>query len=362
MAGYVNLHDAATVRRVLRAAHMLLRDRRYIGIQGFAVGSKTVDGRAGNQAVLHVLVDQLRNPKQSGAPPIPSGGVVDAGGFLQDDSFAGSLLVLDVQAVGKLSPQAAVAPIALSPVASLRTGVRPAFPGASIAHAALPGAGTLGACLRDAAGNLYVLSNNHVLALETGILDGVGVGGRFGMAALRDQITQPGAEPPRRRSAADILAELADFVPLNFEGIGAADTNYCDAALAMPFDPADVEAAIPLLGPSGGWLSVGSVAATIRAGDTVYKVGRTSGATRGTVTFVDATIRMTYDAGYVIFDRQCLTTAMSLAGDSGSLVIGANRTAYGLLMGGSGTVSIFSPLLTVLELFEQRLGTTLALA
>jgi hypothetical protein len=365
-SGYVNLRNTATVRRILRAVRRLLVDPRHSDVQGFAVGFKKVGNKTTAEVALIVLVDAKPSGKDGpNAPLVPPGSVVDAGEFLQDDAFAGQLLLLDVQPVGRLMPQGAFsASLAMAPsYNSLRALDRPAFPGSSLAHGALAGTGTLGAVLRDDGGNLYLLSNNHVLALETGVRDGVVVGGRFGIAVTGDPILQPGDEPPRKKLPGDLIASLSDFVPLYFVGASVpVETNYCDVALARVNDPATVLPSVPFLGASGRWIHVNSVADTIRIDDVVFKVGRTSGATRGTVTAVEATVRITYDAGMVLFDRQCLTTPMSAAGDSGSLIIESNGVACGILLGGSDSSSIFSPMLTILELFERRLGFSLSLA
>ncbi|MBI4499781.1 MAG: hypothetical protein HY700_01345, partial [Gemmatimonadetes bacterium] len=90
---------------------------------------------------------------------------------------------------------------------------RPAPLGFSVGHPLIT-AGTIGARVRDASGQVYILSNNHVLANSNG-------------ATAGDPAYQPG--PSDGGTAADQIATLTDFQPINFTG---AD-NTMDAAIAL---------------------------------------------------------------------------------------------------------------------------------
>src|SRR5690349_11717693 len=91
---------------------------------------------------------------------------------------------------------------------------RPAPMGFSVGHPAIT-AGTIGARVRDALGNVYILSNNHVLANSNG-------------ASIGDAEYQPG--PFDGGTAADQIATLTDFQQISFATNGA---NTIDAAIAM---------------------------------------------------------------------------------------------------------------------------------
>ncbi len=82
--------------------------------------------------------------------------------------------------------------------------VRPAQPGVSIGHYKVT-AGTFGAVVRDRkTGELFILSNNHVLANATD--------GRDGRARIGDPIYQPGSYDGGTRD--DVIARQERFVPI----------------------------------------------------------------------------------------------------------------------------------------------------
>jgi hypothetical protein len=95
----------------------------------------------------------------------------------------------------------------------------------------------------------------------------------------------------------------------------------------------------------------------------VQKCGRTTGYTTGTVIDVDATINVTYEVltstGVIVrtltFKNQILTTAMSDAGDSGSLVLDMEKNAVGLLFAGSSTVTVANRIEVVLDVMDLEL-------
>jgi hypothetical protein len=76
------------------------------------------------------------------------------------------------------------------------------------------------------------------------------------------------------------------------------------------------------------------------AGDFVYKVGRTTGSTRGRVTAFDVdNVVVAYDAGNLRFDNQIEIegtgrTSFSDGGDSGSLIVDESMQAVALLFAG----------------------------
>ena len=260
-------------------------------------------------------------------------------------------LVTDVKAVGKVVAYP-----------STVDRWRPAVGGISCGHYAIT-AGTLGAVVRDAdTDELMILSNNHVLANSND-------------AVIGDNIVQPGPLDGGRVPQ-DVIAKLHRFVRLRYKGdeeensscvlsksiigmlnalaglVGSGTrfyyrpefvTNLVDAAIARPVDADVLKEEI---------YKVGTVSGTMEAkiGLEVKKCGRTTEFTTGKVSVLDTTIEVGYGGGRVaVFEHQILTTDMSEPGDSGSLIVGPDNKAVGLLFAGSDQVTVMSPIETVLE-------------
>jgi len=226
---------------------------------------------------------------------------------------------------------------------------RPAPGGVSIAHRDVT-AGTLG-CWVHKNGEVFILSNNHVLANSNA-------------ARVGDPILQPGPADggviPRDR-----IAVLHEFVPIRFpeapsdcpfaggaaltwNGVAGllgsqtrlravrmqAEANLVDAALARPLEERDASPEI---------LEIGRVEGLARGelGLAVQKSGRTTGLTRGRIEQTDVTVSVQYGAGLVArFTDQLLAGPMSQGGDSGSAVLDDERRLVGLLFAGSETTTI----------------------
>ena len=228
---------------------------------------------------------------------------------------------------------------------------RPAPGGVSIGHRNIT-AGTLG-CLVKREGQVFVLSNNHVLANSNDALRG-------------DAILQPGPHDGGRFPD-DHIADLHDFVPITFQEppsecrfaggliavlnagcwmIGSktryrsvniqATENRVDAAIARPLEPALVKNEILEIGTISG-LGSGSLGAAIK------KSGRTTGLTTGEVMQVDVTVNVQYGPGRVAqFTDQLLAGPMSQGGDSGSAVLDNSNRLIGLLFAGSENSTIIN--------------------
>lgn len=236
---------------------------------------------------------------------------------------------------------------------------RPAPPGVSIGHP-LVTAGTFGCVVRRGT-DLFLLSNNHVLAATNR--------GRPG-----DRIRQPG--PVDGGTVADEIAELVAFVPIRFGDepatcpwaeafvrwlnellrlIGSshrlqavrrqAAWNEVDAAIARPFNPADITPAILQIGIPKG-------VATPTLGMEVQKFGRTTGYTRGRILQVDVTANVDYDGRIATFHGQVMAGAMSAPGDSGSAILDMNGRLVGLLFAGSETTTLIHPIERVLQALQ----------
>lgn len=236
---------------------------------------------------------------------------------------------------------------------------RPAPGGVSIGHASIT-AGTLG-CLVRRDGDVFILSNNHVLADSNRARPG-------------DPIVQPG--PFDGGSVpTDTIAALESFVPVRLKGsesgcalanaaaalgnaaarllgssarLKAVSTevpeNLVDAAIARPLDPALVESGILGIGePSGTALGT--------LGMPVVKSGRTTGVTRGTIEQVSVTVDVDYGIGIARFTDQMMAGAMSQGGDSGSAVLDSEGRVVGLLFAGSENTTVINRIQHVLDAF-----------
>lgn len=210
--------------------------------------------------------------------------------------------------------------------------VRPAMGGLSIGHYEVS-AGTLGCLVRDR-GDVYILSNNHVLANE-------------GRGAEGDPILQPGRFDGGKTDR-DVLARLDTYVALDPEG-----TNVVDAAIAQPFDPEDVTTDI---------LNVGRLRGSRLPGidEKVMKSGRTTRVTQGTVTDVDVTLRVGYSSGSMIFQDQFLVRgdkgSFSAGGDSGSTIVSYDGHAVGLLFAGSPFFTVANKMTNVEKALDVKVA------
>lgn len=230
---------------------------------------------------------------------------------------------------------------------------RPAPGGVSIGHKDIT-AGTLG-CLVKKDNQIYILSNNHVLANSN-------------IASIGDPILQPGPYDGGTRPD-DHIADLSEYVPIIFteseppgdygmarliaavwngmaKGLGSrsrlrakalqADENLVDSAIARPVNDDDVNPEILEIGTVQG-LSQGEL------GMAVQKSGRTTGLTTGVILQVDVTVDVQYDGGKIArFTDQLLAGAMSQGGDSGSAVLTEDKKLVGLLFAGSDTTTIIN--------------------
>ncbi|HSF22411.1 MAG TPA: hypothetical protein VLA81_10240 [Burkholderiales bacterium] len=241
---------------------------------------------------------------------------------------------------------------------------RPAPGGVSIGHRDIT-AGTLG-CLVRRGGQVFILSNNHVLANSNGAVRGDAIlqpgpvdGGRFPddhIAALEDFVPITFLEPPSEcQFARGVIAVLNAGCQLidsktRYRTISIQATeNRVDAAIARPLDPTLVKKEILEIGAISG-LGTGSLGAAIK------KSGRTTGLTAGEVMQVDVTVNVQYGPGQTAqFSDQLLAGPMSQGGDSGSAVLDNNNRLIGLLFAGSDNSTIINRI----EHVFSELGLTL---
>ena len=237
-------------------------------------------------------------------------------------------------------------------------------PGVSIGHYKIT-AGTFG-CLVRRDEELFILSNNHVLANTNDCEDW-------------DPILQPGPTDGGREN--DRIARLAEYVPIQFESepsqcktadraaralnsmaeaVGSrhrlepvrktAAVNRIDAAIAKPLSPNAVSSEILGIGTPTG-------ARACTLGTPVQKSGRTTGYTQGTIAQVEATVRIDYFGPRAVFEGQLVASPMSEGGDSGSAILDMGRRVVGLLFAGSDAVTILNPIADVLSELDVQIAT-----
>ena len=227
---------------------------------------------------------------------------------------------------------------------------RPAPMGFSVGHPAIT-AGSIGARVVDGSGNVYVLSNNHVLANSND-------------ATIGDAELQPGPYDGGT-APADQIGTLAAFNTIDFSG-GA---NTIDAAIALSSTtnldnatPADDGYGVPnaaIFGDANGDGVLDDETALL--GLNVQKYGRTTKLTRGQITGINATVTVCYE----VFFGFCIKAArfvdqlviepgtFSGGGDSGSLIVtdDGNKNPVALLFAGSSTQTIANRIDLVLNRF-----------
>ncbi len=241
--------------------------------------------------------------------------------------------------------------------------MRPARPGVSIGHYLIT-AGTFG-CLVQKNGQVFILSNNHVLANSNA-------------AQLGDPIWQPGKYDGG--TSADQIGTLEQFIPIGFPGdtpptptpgcsplaaimnlinpagstpqpqINEPGNNTVDCAIARPTTPDLVTPDILNIGVPAG---VG----TATLGTQLQKMGRTTAYTAGQITQIDVTVSVDYGGKLAVYKNQLMAGAMSAGGDSGSAILDMQKRVVGLLFAGSDTTTIMNPFQLVLDALQVQLVT-----
>ncbi len=318
-----------------------------LNVVGVGIGEKISEGKLTGVPAVKLFVRYKVPPSQLGAGnalPTSLNGVptdVEEVGLLRPLAARKGVAVARRKG-GAAKRAAAAAPGKAVPDPRVRR--RPAQPGCSVGFRfpASPGqpesvmAGTFGAVVRADGQDVYILSNNHVLADEDRLPQGA-------------PIFQPGLLDDNRPKTNQI-AELTRAVPLDPKG-----TNAVDAAIARVLKPKDVLRDVLFIGPPAG-------VTTAELDMAVHKFGRTTSYTAGRVTSLNTDVKITYDVGVLLFTDQIIIRSadqrpFSKAGDSGSLIL-ERRTnkAVGLLFAGSDSHTIANHIEAVLS----RLGVTLA--
>jgi hypothetical protein len=227
---------------------------------------------------------------------------------------------------------------------------RPFLLGYSVGHPDIT-AGTAGARVIDLSSNVYILSNNHVLANSNSGL-------------IHDATLQPGPYDGGVYPA-DSIASLAAFQEIFFDG----SNNTIDAAIALtstvnfgnstPLDDGYGTPNAAIFDDANSDGSFDNIADLL--GRTVEKYGRTTKLTHGTITGINGSVSVCYDfwiicwlsANYV--DQLVITPGtFSGGGDSGSLIVtdDGNKNPVGLLFAGSSSMTIGNRIDLVLKRFN----------
>jgi hypothetical protein len=201
---------------------------------------------------------------------------------------------------------------------------RPVPLGVSTGHPSIT-AGTIGARVKDGAGNVYALSNNHVYANSNN-------------ANIGDSILQPGPYDGGTNPE-DKIGTLAKFEPIKFDG----SNNEMDAAIAST-----TKAMLGNVTYNDGYKPTSSTAEGA-IDQLVKKTGRTTGLTSGKVTETNVTVTVCYQprgmfscAKSARFVNQISISgssgSFSAGGDSGSLIVTqSGNNPVGLLFAGSSS-------------------------
>ena len=223
---------------------------------------------------------------------------------------------------------------------------RPAPIGFSVGHPGIT-AGTIGARVKDAGGQIYILSNNHVLANSND-------------ANVGDNTLQPG--PADGGTSNDVIGTLADFEAISFTG-----NNQMDAAISSVSGD-DLNGTTP---EDEGYGAPGTTPKAASLGMRVQKYGRTTGLTHGQVAEINVTVDVCYTCANPMCTR-CGESArfvdqigisdgnFSDGGDSGSLIVtdDNSKNPVGLLFAGGGDRTFANRIQPVLNRFDITIDPT----
>lgn len=315
-------------RKFLSKPHPFPRASRHLisadpihNVVGVGIGPKRVDGRDTDVICVRLYVrDKLRGQRVTKKHALPA----KIGGFATDVIEVGTPRVLHGLSMQRM---------------------RPACPGCTIAAAALTEIsgdfpGTFGALVQDTAGKLFILSNNHVLAVEE-------------LCPIGTTIFQPGG--PAASNRIGKLASVISFSPTRRTNV--------DCALAAITSASSVNGSP--LSPVGPLSSASPVAAQV--GMIVEKFGSGTGHTVGTITDVSADFQIDeYITGTVFLEDQIQISdgaePFCAAGDSGALVVDkASKRATGLLAIAMEGFALANHLSAVLDQLGAQLNSALRL-
>ncbi|CAG7839850.1 hypothetical protein CLOHAE12215_01265 [Clostridium haemolyticum] len=217
---------------------------------------------------------------------------------------------------------------------ALNKRIRPVQCGYSIGPVGVGIYGTLGCLVRNRREKaVYVLSASHAL-------------NPLGKVSFGTPIVQPGVlDGGSIRS--DVIANLIRSTNIQYIGTFSKPVNTVDAAIAKVSNISIVSTTIAIVGKD-----VKEIASP-KIGEKVFKVGRTTGFTEGSITETDVTQIINSSGKKALFKNQIAAGVKSDNGDSGSVLLNSNMNPIGLLMGTSQS--------TVYSVFNDMKNVTLAL-
>jgi hypothetical protein len=267
----------------------------YGNVVGVGMGEKEVNGSPTGQLVVKVYVKEKLASKDVASEALVPESIGSA--------------KTDVEATGEIAGQLFIQKL------------RPAPGGVSIGNCNRILAGTLG-CLVTRSNKLFILSNNHVMALVN-------------TSPLNAGIPQPG-RLDGGVCPADIIARLTQFIPISF---APNASNVVDAAIAQT-SPNLVDRRI--LRPGGVRQRLKSPIVPPALNQLVQKSGRTTQFRRGIIDAINVTVNINYApiGGVARFVNQFRVKGIggifSDRGDSGSLVTTSpQNNPVGLLFAGN---------------------------
>jgi hypothetical protein len=197
-------------------------------------------------------------------------------------------------------------------------------------------AGTIGTVV-EKNGIRYFLSNNHVFA-------------RMNSAAIGEVIVQPGlydSQPQCDKTYPTPVATLAEFKRLTF----FFGSNVIDAAIAR------INSSTAYVITTKAGFTPNSITKLAALNMLVKKCGRTTELTRGKVTGLNVSVWVNYNNRLARFTKQIQFSALSQAGDSGSLIVtdDSNENPVALLFAGSTSTTLGNPINDVLGNFGVKI-------
>jgi hypothetical protein len=294
-------------------------------VVGVGIGEELVKGKPTGRRAIKVFV-RVKYPKAQILPE-----------HVLPDKHAGYEVDVDEVGTFRAFRKPKARPAAAGTMPNPRVAIRPAQPGCSIGFQDPEGqfrmAGTFGLLVKDNS-DVYVLSNNHVLANENQL-------------PVASPIFQPGLlDDP----AAGQIAELTRFIALQ-----AGTPNKVDCAIARALRPSLVSRDILYIGPPQG-------TAPAAIDMVVHKFGRTTSYTAGRVTSVDTDVTVNYETGTYTFESQIIVVGLdgrsfSDAGDSGSAILDRQtQDVVALLFAGSKTHTIANHIADVLQALKVTIA------
>jgi len=186
-------------------------------------------------------------------------------------------------------------------------------------------AGTLGLIVRGPGGYYYILTNAHVIAMDS----------KARFLPMGTAVLQPGTYDGG--TVEDKVGELYKYVKIVF---GPRGRNYADAAIALITIPEYLVGEV-LGGDDLHTYTISGTTDDVRVGDAVRKSGRTTGVTVNIVLDTNATVKVWYTQSKwaVFYDQILVYQPFIESGDSGSPV-DRDGKLVGLAFAGSSTVAV----------------------